>query len=530
MSIHADLTTSRTAASPLPLRADDPAVKLDYPETGAPAEPATEPFAALSAPAVRPGARSQPSKVLTRPRRIPSWLLIALVIGTCAISAAPTLRSNAIIIAEGSPTAYLALVPLWVLAIALTTDRSPRRHDVSDSDIDRILATLIATLTIACCQLVLNRLGAVGEFWHAHLVSVFAWVVALSILTFGSRSAVRIRLAWGFLLACFPPFFLLAGQALGGTVLAYGALTALYGAVATYLTLRGRPTKWIAAPAYFTFSFAGTYFLQHVSPPIGYLAPAATLTVLTVGLVVRTTRHHGPAVVPAHSLLSVAVVLALSVLVGVMPHHPVSHTPRSDLTWVRSDWITHTSDAGMTLGQPEVFAWGPRVMGDGGSVVRYPLRSGRDVAFLDVFSTREYGRLTDYCCGLWYATSPPPDVERSFISSEHGISQAAEMGNQYSPPQKPGDPSWHAHQWLWRYRTASDVVYQAVYLVASRDPKAPENVATPQPPTLRTGILQPLAALIQDHASLHTPTPYDAATLDALTRRIIATAQAGAPR
>ncbi|MCV7177135.1 hypothetical protein [Mycolicibacterium sphagni] len=486
----------------------------------------TEPLPALVvAPDVARVARPSLVGQLTLKRSIPSWVLVVLVAATCAISAAPTLVSTAFVIAEGAPTAYLALMPVWALMIAMTTDRSHRRHDVSDSDVDRILATLIATIAITSCQLILGRIGAIGEFWHAHLLSVIAWVVALSILKFGSRSAARIRVAWGFLVLCFPPFFLLTGQALGGSVLVYGALTAFYGAVAMFLTLRDTRVKWLVAPAFFALAFAGTYFLQHASAPVAYLAPSAALTGLTVALFVRSPRHHGGAVVPKHSLLTVAIVVALAAIVGALPQHLISHTPRADLIWVRSDWVKLLNKTSLSVGKPQVFAWGPQVMGEGGSVVRYRLGSGKDVAFLDVFSTHDYGRLTEYCCGLWYASAPPPDVQRPFISDGSTIRQTAQMGNQYSPPEKPGDPAWVAHQWLWRYQSASGPVYQAIYLLASRDEKAPENVATPSAPSVHTGILAPMAALIQDHAALHNPTHYDSKTLDVMSRQIIGAAQ-----
>ena len=85
-----------------------------------------------------------------------------------------------------------------------------------DTDVDKILAVLVAALAIGSCQLVLHRLGAIGEFWNVHLLGVISWVLAISILKFGSRAAARTRVAWLFLLSCFPPLFLLAGQALGG--------------------------------------------------------------------------------------------------------------------------------------------------------------------------------------------------------------------------------------------------------------------------------------------------------------------------
>ncbi|MCX2932715.1 hypothetical protein ORI20_20795 [Mycobacterium sp. CVI_P3] len=498
-------------------------------------EPATMPIPLLAeAPITEPPPRLvvQPSvtpaslfQQLTQKRSIPSWVLVVLVAVTCALSAAPMLASTAFVIAEGAPTAYLSLMPIWTLMIALTTDRSHRRHDVSDSDVDRILATLIAAVAITSCQLIVGRIGAVGEFWHAHLVSVIAWVVALSILKFGSRSAARIRVAWGFLALCFPPFFLLAGQALGGSLMAYGVMTALYGAIAMFLTLRETPVKWLVTPAFFALASTGTYLLHDAPVPVAYLAPSAALTGLTVALFVRAPRHHGGAVVPKHSLLTVAIVVALAAIVGALPQHRVNYTPRADLISVRANWIKQLDEARLSVGLPQVFAWGPRVMGEQGSVVRYRLVSGKNVVFLDIFSTHDYGRLTEYCCGLWYATAPPPDIQRPFTSTGSSITQTAQMGNQYSPPEKPGDPSWMAHQWLWRYQSASGPVYQAVYLIASRDEKAPENVATPSPPNIRSGILAPLAALLQDHAALHHPTQYDSKTLDAVSRQIIKTAQ-----
>ena len=301
--------------------------------------------------------RSRVRAWLTTERPIPSWVLICIVLATCTISGAPIVASNVTLVAEGAPTAYLALIPVWVLTIAMAADRGPRRHDVSDSDVDRILAGLIAVLAIGSCQLVLRRLGAVGEFWHVHLVAVIAWVAALSILKFGTRAAARTRVAWFYLFVCFPPIFLLTGQALGGSLLAYGALTALYGAVAMFLALRQQDIRWVVAPIYFGLAFAGTYLLRNGVVPLAYLLPNAVLTLLTITLFVRAPRERGRADIPRHSLLTVAVVIALSALVGLAPKQPVTHTPRSDLMWVRADWVNGLHNAGIAVGPPDVFAW-----------------------------------------------------------------------------------------------------------------------------------------------------------------------------
>lgn len=462
---------------------------------------------------------------LITPRAIPPWVLVGIVLGTCTISNAADVISNVRIIAEGAPDAYLALLPPWALAIAMTADRGHRRHDVHDADVDKILAVLVAVLAVGSCQLIVGRLGAVAEYWHVQVLSVISWVVAVSILKFGSRAAARTRDAWLFLLASFPPFFLLAGQAMGGTRLAYGALTAAYGAVAMFLTLRERDIRWIVAPAYFGLAFAGTMLLKDSPTVVAYLLPAAVLSVLAIALFARTPPGRQRAPVPKHSVLTVAIVIIVSALVGLAPRGIDNHIASSDLMTVRADWVKELVDTGISVGAPQTYAWGPKVLGDHGSVVRYPITSGKQRAFLDVFSTRDYGRLADYCCGMWYATAPPPDLEHPFVTTRGVITQVAEMGNQFSPAQKVSDPAWHAHYWLWRTRVGSADVYQAVYLVASRDPKAPDNVAEPQAPTFRTGVLQPLAALIQDHAALHTATPYDTGGLDAISAMIITSAK-----
>ena len=362
-----------------------------------------------------------------------------------------------------------------------------------------------------------------GEFWHVHLVAVIAWVAALSILKFGTRAAARTRVAWFYLFVCFPPIFLLTGQALGGSLLAYGALTALYGAVAMFLALRQQDIRWVVAPIYFGLAFAGTYLLRNGVVPLAYLLPNAVLTLLTITLFVRAPRERGRADIPRHSLLTVAVVIALSALVGLAPKQPVTHTPRSDLMWVRADWVNGTAATQASRsGPPDVFAWGPRVMG--GQRLGGPIpasSSGRTEAFLDVFSTRDYGRLTEYCCGLWYATAPPPDVEKQFISSAGVIKPGRRDGQSVLAARAAGAirlgtpiTGCGAPELVQPWSTRRCI--SSLHAI----PKAPENVAAPQPPTFRTRQFSaPLTALDPGprrppHTHGHTTPPGLAALTD----------------
>ena len=337
---------------------------------------------------------------------------------------------------------------------------------------DRILAGLIAVLAIGSCQLVLRRLGAVGEFWHVHLVAVIAWVAALSILKFGTRAAARTRVAWFYLFVCFPPIFLLTGQALGGSLLAYGALTALYGAVAMFLALRQQDIRWVVAPIYFGLAFAGTYLLRNGVVPLAYLLPNAVLTLLTITLFVRAPRERGRADIPRHSLLTVAVVIALSALVGLAPKQPVTHTPRSDLMWVRADWVNGLHNAGIAVGAARRIRLGstgdgrprlggpiPASLGAHRSLPRCLLDPGIRPAHRILLRTLVRDR-TPAGCGKAVHQLGRRDQARS---PRWAISTRR--------PSSRGDPAWHAHHWLWRTRVGSAVVYQAVYLIASRDPE-----------------------------------------------------------
>jgi hypothetical protein len=172
-----------------------------------------------------------------------------------------------------------------------------------------------------------------------------------------------------------------------------------------------------------------------------------------------------------------------------------------------------------------VYPWGPDVMGAQGSVVRHRLRDGNLTAFLDVFTTRDLGRLFDYCCGVWYATAPPADLIERFATSGSQITQLMRLNNQSSLLTGPNDSSWAARGWYWRVHSESSATtYQSVYLLASRDPGAADRVIEPAAPSLISAVIRPWVWLIQDRRSGPPARRTDDGGLTATASRIITTA------
>ncbi len=106
--------------------------------------------------------------------------------------------------------------------IAFGLDVSSRGREIGDGEFDRILVVVVGGALGLTAALVIPRIPAVAAFWHADLIPLLIWVFAASIVVFGIRRVVRDYLIWLFLLTCFPPNYLLMGQVLGGTTVAFG--------------------------------------------------------------------------------------------------------------------------------------------------------------------------------------------------------------------------------------------------------------------------------------------------------------------
>lgn len=430
-------------------------------------------------------------------------------IGASVVAFAPTFITNVDAAIRGSPTAYLLFLPLWGLLIVFGLDPRPKGREINDSEFDRILALVIGIGLIVTASLALPRLPAVSAYWHGELFPLLVWVFAASIVIFGIRRVVRDYLVWLYLIGCFPPNILLLGQALGGSNLVHGMLTVALGAIATGLAFRRNRVALPAAGAYLVLGFVGVYLLRETTVA-AYLLPAGVLTAIVIVVRVR----FGPAPVtlalPRQSIATIIVGWIAAVLVLVFTPRALPLLPTGAIPVAADTWPARLEADGLRVGTSTTFGWGPSVMGDRGSVQRFPITEpGAGVAYLDVYTTTELGVLASYRRGNWYASAPPA-VWTSYLQTDNG--HLSTLGKLHSPTESartPTDSLWTARQWAWRITTDTGTRYQAIYLLASRDPTRPTAVETPQPPTYQSLVLAPMAWLINDRDTPDTSGPVD---------------------
>ncbi|GAB86817.1 hypothetical protein RVF83_10940 [Gordonia rubripertincta] len=442
---------------------------------------------------------------LTTPRETRLAFRYLATLGAAMLAFAPTLLMTVDASMEGSPTAYLLLVPVWSLLIAFGLDSGSGRQ-INDSEFDRILVVVVGGGLALVAMLVIPRVPAVAAFWRADAIPMLIWAFASSIVIFGIRRVVSDYRVWLFVLVCFPPNFLLAGQVLGGTTTVIGALTVALAAIAIYLSLRSVGWRF-AVGAALASAGAGVAMVFWFAdrPALAYTVPAGVVTV--AAMVVRLRCGHAtPSTValPKHSIATHAVtwVAALGILV-LAPHPPTLLAPNA--VTATADWVAELRGDGLIVADPQIFDWGPRVMGSGGDVRRYritlPLRTGVSdggltTAYVDVYTTAERGRFANYRRGIWYQTVPPADISSQPASADAVHTRIGSIANTVDAVRTADDSLWTARFWAWEVQTPHGPRSQAVYLLANQDPRA-ADVVEPQPPSYSTTVVEPIEWLIR---------------------------------
>lgn len=458
-----------------------------------------------------------------RSRGITGAFRVALITGSTAVAFAPAIWTNIRTILDGSPTAYLLLAPFWALIVAYLVVYEPSRREINDAEFDMILTVVIMSVAGFSANLALPRIPAAAAFWHAELVLPMIWIFGLSIASFGVRRAFRAYPAWLFVAACFPPNFLILGGLLGGSTVGYGLLTVGYAVAAVTIALRRSTRKWFVPPILLVGGGIGVFALEGAHPALVYLIPAGVVTILGA-FSVRTSHQPFRLTLPPRSMAFVVVTVLATVLTVFVAPRPAPYIDASDLVRVQPDWVNTLQSADIKVSGPTTYAWGPRVLGDGGSAQRFRLEHDGTVAYLDVFSTRDLGRFASTRIGVWYGAAPPAHIEETFRSRASGIQAYTSLDNRMGTIKSPDDPIWAARGWYWRYGEGPSTVYQSMYLVTSRDAKAPDTVPTPEPPGYLETVVLPIAWLIRAEAKAPDIPPYLSTELTDLARQITATA------
>ncbi|MCR5977916.1 hypothetical protein GDN83_09255 [Gordonia jinghuaiqii] len=445
---------------------------------------------------------------ITAKREMSLGVRYLATVGPAMLAFAPALAMIFDAAVKGSPTAYLLFVPVWGLMIAFGLDVSSRGRDIGDTEFDRILVVVVGGALGLTAALVIPRIPAVAAFWHADVIPLLLWVFAASIVTFGIRRVVRDYLVWLFILICFPPNFLLVGQMLGGTTAVFGSLTVGLGLVVTYMSLRAH-----VRVALITAAVAGVVGFALVAafddtPALAYSVPAGAVTAIAIVVRLRAgrTEQQSPAVLPKQTVVGLtAGWLVALVILGVAPHPQNAFNPDGP-PLIADDWVTQLRAEGMDISDPRLFDWGSGVMGSDGDVRRYRVTPSAGTgaastpltaAYLDVYSTADYGRFANYRRGLWYETVPPASITSTPSSVDEQHREIGVIANTLDAVRTSDDALWTGRFWGWRVQTAGGDRYMAVYLMAARDQSRTEEVATPRAPSYSTTVTGPLGWLVR---------------------------------
>ncbi|WP_439031887.1 hypothetical protein [Gordonia terrae] len=245
--------------------------------------------------------------------------------------------------------------------------------------------------------------------------------------------------------------------------------------------------------------------------------PAVNLDDAAVGIAASAAHRRWPRIV-----LSVFTAVAMVILTLMLQvQNPVnSVVPLA----VADNWLTQMRTLGIGISEPRVFDWGPRAMGPDGDVRRYRItppwsaatKNPVTAAYLDVYSTRDRGRFTDYRRGLWYETVPPAVIADFPTAAGDLHTQIGTIVNTEAVHTS-DDALWTGRFWGWRTSATNGDRYLAFYLVAARDQTRPQDVPEPRPPTHRPTVVEPAGWLISGGVEDVGPVVGDAAVDSALS-------------
>jgi hypothetical protein len=465
-----------------------------------------------------PAAPDASRRVSTAPWR---RLLFLLMLAVTAFG--PQMLATGRAISEGSATAYLLVVPLLGILMAVGGSGMPR--GVIDSESDWIVAGLIAGGGLLALSLITRRMPTLTSFWHIDQVAVVLFLYASSILIFSARHVLRNSAAWIFVVLCAPvvPYLLLTAT-LGGPPTGAVAVASALGSVAVFWSDRAarRPLRTVAAGVNFALALGVDYLMTGQDLALRVAVTAGLIPVLSTAVLRWSARlNTGRPVVyappgrPQRRVWAFPVLFAaaLGLLVASLPLRPTPAAPE-----VRSDW---TTAAGL---QPTAtLDFIARFAGPGATLTRYRLPSGTGeyAVAIDVITAPNLARLRDYDDAIWYPTTVPVEYHDTSLPGPVAVA-ARTVHTNADRTATNQDGHWHALTWLWRTTEA----YQRVTVVASQT----KGQSEPPPPhalTLRNSLIEPLLWVIRqqpDAPGVVAPEVRD--TADSVAAQIVASATA----
>lgn len=470
-------------------------------------------------------ARTAPSTsvraALTRKRAIAvHWRLSYLAV-LAVLLFYPVFRFDFYDAVEGSPTAYLLLLPLWIGMISYGVHRNLPATIIDDAELNWIVTVSLVGLSAVCAAFVVPELTTKAPLWHAELIPVFCIVGACGAVEFGVRRVARSWPVAAFVVLCFPVIVVLVTAVLGGTSVAYGMVALALGCVALAMALRGSGTGPLTVTAAFVCGALAVLLLRDAPPLVPMLVPAAVAPTAALAAVLVLRRPDGPVEndLPTRSVgsLAVAAVLALSLLLVLPPAPKLVRI--GDLTVVQADWLEQfAADQRASVRTEQTFEFAPRYLGDGSSAVRYRVESAGATAFVDVFTSARLGPLTNFRAMAWYPGTAGTRIDAGSVQLAPSVTAAVSY-NDASAAETPSDPVWVGVGFRWRVDDGHRGLYQHVRVLVSQRGDAPGQVPTPAAPSVSTLFLEPLVATLRRAPTAET-------TPDAVIGRATDTARA----
>lgn len=443
------------------------------------------------------------------------FFLLALAVTACFVQ----LVTRGQEAGGGSYTGYLLVAPLLAALIAGGVTQPPR--GVADAESDWIVAFLIGGGGFLAVRLISHRLPTLAGLWRVENFRMVFWVAACGMVIFSVRHVLRLWSVWLFAFFCAPvmPYLLLTAE-LGGTENSAVLVAAALGTVAVYFStwVASRPWRLITAGLNFAVAFGVDRLLGLDGVLQRIIVVAAVIPVLS-----NTILHHFSHVAGTHRFADVVtrfpqrrawayptlVVIALIQLWIYLPVPTRAAVPEASSNWT----------AGMGLQPTADFPFIVRFAGPGATLTRYRLPSEPAVA-IDVITTPNLPRLSDYRDAIWYPSTAPLNYVPAQLPGPVRAQSAHSNADRTAGDQA---QDWYALTWLWHteaaYQRVTVVVNQAL---ESADPPAPQTL------TWANSLLEPLLWVArQQPDSPGVVSPDVSGTADAVAGQILA---AGAPK
>lgn len=463
-------------------------------------------------------------------RRGREWLAYGFVPRIAALTFLTLLANSVVLIsvanmiADGSRSAYLMVMPVLLAMIAYGRRTEPTGN--SDGEADWILGFALAGFALVLSYLATFRFPTLSGTWNLPLIDAVIWTALGATILFGFRRVWQLWPLWVFATVTMTPFpSLLLTAALGGTTAAASSVAAIVGAVAVFLAGWPRPLRWrlVAMVGCASAGVGAAAALATMPLMVSVMVTAGIIPILSFILLQRFTTADSRQVLrrdvsagseesgrntPDESRVepgrwprrSPVALVVLSVFAGthllVMTEATASIPGIPSPVEVEVDWIAETGFAPV-----EDFGFIHRFLGPDSTFTRYlpPPESGYPSAAVDVITASNLADLREIRNVVWYPASAVPNYRYTDLGS--ALPGALVLATDSSASTTANTDDWYTLTWTW----AVGAVYQKIFVVVSQQ-LPPQTSLPPRPvaPSLMSAMIAPALWMSRQQADPDT--------------------------